>query len=123
MRRYRNIHDEELDRLGAVREWDETAARSLRPDTELLWVHNRRQKYTSLDKNDERLIRTVRIVKIDDYNITTNFGKYALETGRNVHDACGCMRFCDCYGRLYLYNDLLTMHAAPLQAAIPAEAQ
>ena len=122
MRRYRNISDEELDRLGAVREWDEAIARALQPDTELLWVHNRRQKYTSLDKNDARLIRSVRIVKIDDYNITTNFGKYALETGRNVHDACGCMRFCDCYGRLYIFSDLLRARAKPAHSTLAAEA-
>ena len=122
MRRYRNISDEELLGLGAVREWDETAARSLHPGAELLWVHNRRQKYTSLDRNDERLIRTVSIVKVDAYNITTNFGKYALETGRNVHDACGCMRFCDCYGRLYLYDSLLRAQAEPAHGTLAAEA-
>jgi hypothetical protein len=101
MRRYRNITDEELEHLGASREWDAAHARSLEPEGELLWVHNRRRKYTSLDMNDERLIRRVKVVKIDGYDITTDFGKYSLETGINVHDACGCMRFCDCYGRLY----------------------
>jgi hypothetical protein len=101
MRRYRNITDEELKRLGARREWHSGSARKLAPESELLWVHNRRRKYTSLDMNDERLIRRVKVLKIDDFDITTNFGKYSLETGVNVHDACGCMRFCDCYGRLY----------------------
>jgi hypothetical protein len=101
MRRYRNITDDELEHLGALREWDAAAARGLAPGSELLWVHNRRRKFTSLDPSDERLLRRVRVVKIDDYDITTNFGKYAIETGKNVHDACGCMRFCDCYGRLY----------------------
>jgi hypothetical protein len=102
MRRYRNITDEELEHLGATREWNAEKARSLRPESELLWVHNRRQKFSAVDSDDTRLLRRVRVLKIDDYDITTNFGKYALETGRNVHDACGCMRFCDCYGRLYL---------------------
>jgi hypothetical protein len=102
MRRYRNITDEELERLGATREWDAEKARALRPDHELLWVHNRRQKFSAVNPDDMRLLRRVKVLKIDDYDITTNFGKYAVETGRNVHDACGCMRFCDCYGRLYL---------------------
>ncbi len=107
MRKYRNISEEELSSLGAVREWDETTARTLTPETQLLWVHNRRQKYTSLDRNDDRLIRMVKITKVDDYDISTDFGKYSVETGRNVHDACGCMRFCDCYGRLYLSKEIL----------------
>lgn len=106
MRRYRNITEDELSELGAVREWNGSIARTLTPDTQLLWVHNRRQKYTSLEPGDERLLRKVTILKIDDYDITTNFGKYSLETGKNVHDACGCMRFCDCYGRLYLPKEL-----------------
>jgi hypothetical protein len=102
MRRYRNITDEELGDLGAIRAWDGSAARSLRPGDTLLWVHNRRQKFTSIPQDDTRLIRNVTILKVDAYDLTTNFGKYSLATGRNVHDACGCMRFCDCYGRLYL---------------------
>ena len=101
-KKHRNITDTELSELGVIREWNESNARTLQPETKLLWVHNRRKKYTSIDQNDNRLIRTVTIIKIDDYDITTDFGKYSLETGRNVHGACGCMRFCDCYGRLYL---------------------
>ena len=102
MRNYRNITDEELSALGVTREWDAQQARALAMQSELLWVHNRRQKFTSLELNDERLIRHVTVLGINDYDITTNFGRYSLENGRNVHDACGCMRFCDCYGRLYL---------------------
>ena len=102
MRRYRNITDEELTQLGADREWDAERARSLQPEQELLWVHNRRQKFSSLEPADARLLRRVRVLKIDAFDITTNFGKYSLETGCNVHEACGCTRFCDCYGRLYL---------------------
>ncbi len=103
MRRYRNITDEELSDLGATREWDALRARSLlAPEGELLWVHNRRQKFSSIEPADARLLRRVKILKIDAYDITTDFGRYSLDTGRNVHDACGCMRFCDCYGRLYL---------------------
>jgi len=102
MRPQRNITDAELSRLKCIREWDESTARTLQPIGKLLWVHNRRRKYTSLDENDSALIKMVDILKIDNYDITTDFGKYSLETGRNVHDPCGCKRFCDCYGRLYL---------------------
>ena len=102
VKKVRNITDEELTQLGAVREWDYAIAQNLKPDTQLLWVHNRRKKHTSIEQDDPRLIRSVKITKIDAHDITTDFGKYSLETGRNIHEACGCMRFCDCYGRLYL---------------------
>lgn len=102
MRPYRNITDEELSFLGAVRDWNSDIAKTLAENSGLLWVHNRRKKFTSLDQADERLIRRVNVLKIDQYDITTNFGRYSLENGKNVHNACGCMRFCDCYGRLYL---------------------
>ncbi len=102
MRPYRNITDEELFSLGALREWNSDIAKALPQNSELLWVHNRRKKFTSIAQHDDRLVRRVNIVKIDQYDITTNFGRYSLENGNNVHDACGCKRFCDCYGRLYL---------------------
>lgn len=102
MRPYRNITDEELSFLGAVRDWNSAIAKTLTENSELLWIHNRRKKFTSLEQTDKRLIRRVNVLNIDQYDITTNFGRYSLETGRNVHDACGCMRFCDCYGRHYL---------------------
>jgi len=104
MRKIRNVSDEELTTLKALRQWDEHAAKTLQPDSELLWIHNRRRQYTSLQQDDTRLIRTVKIKRVDAYEITTDFGKYAIESGRNVHTACGCMRFCDCYGRLYLFS-------------------
>ena len=104
MRPYRNITDGELSALGAIREWDAERAKTLTLQSELLWVHNRRRKFSSLRQDDERLIRRVTILNITDFDITTNFGRYALQTGRNVHEACGCKRHCDCYGRLYLLN-------------------
>lgn len=104
MRPYRNITDEELSRLGAIREWDAERAGALTIQSEMLWVHNRRRKFSSLQQDDGRLIRRVTILGITDFDITTNFGRYALQTGRNVHEACGCKRYCDCYGRLYLLN-------------------
>lgn len=108
MRKYRNITDIELTELGVMREWDVSVANALQPGASLLWVHNYRKRYNQ-KLHDQCLIRTVEIVKIDNYDITTNFGKYSLQTGRNVHNACGCMRFCDCYGRLYLPQDLYTV--------------
>lgn len=101
----RNITDEELSQLGAVRDWNEDIAKTLTINNKLLWVHNRRKKFTSLEQDDRRLIKRVNILGFNNCDIKTDFGDYSLESGKNVHDACGCLRFCDCYGRLYLLND------------------
>lgn len=102
MKKYRYISEEELIHHGVNRQWDAEVLRTLQPGTSLLWVHTKRQHYTSLSPNDERLIRKINVVKIDEHHITTDFGKYTLDTGKNVHAACGCKRFCDCYGQLFL---------------------
>jgi len=102
MRTHRNITDEELSDLGVIRDWDADIARTLTPQSTLLWVHNRRKKFTSIDQNDERLVRHLKVVHINDYDIKTDYGSYSLDSGKNIYDACGCKRFCDCYGRLYL---------------------
>lgn len=104
MRTYRNITDEELSLLGAVRDWNADIAKTLSLGSELLWVHNRRKKFTSIDQDDERLVKRVNILGFNNCDIKTDFGDYSLESGTNAHDACGCLRFCDCYGRLYLLH-------------------
>ena len=103
MRRYRNITDEELSALGAVREWSADRARELPLKSELLWVHNRRKKLSALQGDNDSLIRRVTVLDITARDIITNFGRYAVETGRNVHKAY-YMQYFDCYGRLYLLN-------------------
>ena len=103
MRPYRNITDEELSRLGAIREWDADRARMLTLQSELLWVHNRRKKLSALQGDNNSLIRRVTVLDITDRDIITNFGRYALQTGRNVHKAY-YMQYFDCYGRLYFLN-------------------
>ena len=108
MRKYRNITDNELAELGVVREWKESIVNSLRPGTKLLWVHHHRKQYTQQNNNDQCFIRTVEIVKIDENHIITNFGKYSLQSGMNVHRTYRSIRPCDCYGRLYLPKHLYT---------------
>ena len=92
MRPYRNISDEELASLGAVREWDADSAKRLHPDSELLWVHQLHQKAAEAS----RRVRRVKVLEVDDSAIMTNFGRYSLETGRNVNADSSCS------GRLYL---------------------
>jgi hypothetical protein len=106
MRKYRNITDSELTKLGVVREWDASIARTLSPGAKLLWIHHHRKQYPLQDNNDRCFIRSVEIIKVGNDDITTNFGKYSLETGRNIHKTYRSIGSCDCYGRLYLPKNL-----------------
>ncbi len=104
MRPYRNISDTELETLGALREWDQEQARNLCVPTQAVWVHSLREKHHRLDPFDPCLVRTVTILRIQGDVIKTDFGSYFVQTGKNVFYACGCKRFCDCYGQLYLLS-------------------
>ena len=105
MRPYRNISDSELEILGALREWDTQSVRSLPVPSPILWVHSGREKYHRLDPMDECLVKTITIERIQGDVIKTNFGSYSIETGKNIYYSCGCKKFCDCYGQLYLLKD------------------
>lgn len=102
MRRYRNISDQELKSLGALIEWDTQKVLSASLPFEVLWVHTTREKFHRLDPLDTRLIKRLTVTVIQGNVLKTNFGSYALSTGKNIFQACGCKRFCDCYGQLYL---------------------
>ncbi len=104
MRPYRNISDAELETLGAVREWDPSALLSMPLPARVLWVHTAREKHAGLHPHDERLVRTLTVLEIRAEVIRTDFGSYALATGKNMFFPCGCKRFCDCFGQLYLLN-------------------
>lgn len=102
MRPYRNISDEELKALGALREWEAQRVLSESAPFEVLWVHTTREKFHRLDPLDTRLVKRLTVTRIQGEVLKTNFGSYALSTGKNIFQACGCKRFCDCYGQLYL---------------------
>lgn len=102
MRPYRNISDSELSNLGATREWDAEIAASLSAASPILWVHSAREKFHRLDPMDSCLVKTITIERIQGDVIKTNFGSYSIETGKNIYYSCGCKKFCDCYGQLYL---------------------
>lgn len=95
--------DAEVMAFGILPEWDEQTARKLRKGDRLLWVHTKRSRYSSLDPADEKLLKRVTVTGETDELILTDFGKYRFRDGRNHFEACGCKRFCDCYGRLYLF--------------------
>lgn len=105
MRPYRNISDSELETLGASREWDVEFLRSITVPAPVLWVHSAREKHHRLDPMDPCLVKTITIERIQGDVIKTNFGSYALDTGKNIFYSCGCKKFCDCYGQLYLIKE------------------
>jgi hypothetical protein len=102
MRPYRNISDSELECLGASRAWNSEIARTINVPSTILWVHSAREKFHRLDPMDSCLVKTITIERIQGDVIKTNFGSYSLDTGKNLFYACGCKKFCDCYGQLYL---------------------
>lgn len=102
MRPYRNISDAELENLEAIRVWDSQKALALHLPAKILWVHSTRDKYHRLDPMDTCLVKIITLLRIQGDVIKTDFGSYALATGKNLYYACGCKHFCDCYGQLYL---------------------
>jgi len=105
MRPYRNVSDSELEALGAVREWNKEALLSLPLPAKILWIHSSREKFHRLDPHDSCLIRVITIQRIQGDVIKTDFGSYSLQTGKNLFYACGCKKFCDCYGQLYILKN------------------
>ena len=105
MRPYRNISDSELEYLGATREWDVEYLRSLSVPSSILWVHSTREKFHKLDPMDSCLVKKITILRIQGDVIKTDFGSYSIETGKNIYYSCGCKKFCDCYGQLYLLKE------------------
>lgn len=110
MRPYRNISDSELEQLGALREWNSQSVRSLTVPSLILWVHSTREKFHRLDPMDSCLVKTIIIERIQGDVIKTNFGSYSIDTGKNIFYSCGCKKYCDCYGQLYLLKE---SHALP----------
>jgi hypothetical protein len=108
MRPYRNISDNDLEILRATRLWDCEKVLTLHLPASILWVHSSREKFHRLDPMDSCLVKTITIERIHGGVIKTNFGSYSVETGKNLYYSCGCKKFCDCYGQLYLLKD---MHA------------
>ena len=94
---------EEIEAFRILPEWDETAGRKIQKGDTLLWIHTKRAHYSSIPKDDERFVKTLTVSGLTDELILTDFGKYRLKDGKNHFEACGCKRFCDCYGRLYLF--------------------
>lgn len=105
MRPYRNITDSELEAFGAVREWDKEYLLTITLPAKILWIHSSREKFHRLDPHDPCLVRHITIQKIQGDVLKTDFGSYSLQTGKNLFYACGCKKFCDCYGQLYLLKN------------------
>lgn len=105
MRPYRNISDSELASFGAVREWNSRVAASITTPASVLWVHSTREKFHRIEPMDSCLVKKITILRIQGDVIKTDFGSYSIETGKNIYYSCGCKKFCDCYGQLYLLKE------------------
>lgn len=71
---------------------------NIRPGDTLLWRHRDADALKSLAKSPRQLERSIVVEAICDEYLTTNFGHYSLQDGRNITPPCGCNRFCSCYG-------------------------
>ena len=79
--------------------WDASKVSELKVGDTLIWRHKKYNDYVGKVEED-KLIKSVTVKAINDIEIKTDFGDYNIKTGRNTFEACGCKRFCDCYGVL-----------------------
>lgn len=84
--------------------WDAALASKLQPGDTLLWIHTKRSRFPEMEENDPKLQRIVTIKSIQGSTLKTDFGNYKIEDGKNTEIACGCKRFCDCYGNVHLLH-------------------
>ena len=82
--------------------WDEKKGRTLKEGDTVVWIHDKRHLFPHLSPEHPSLVKKIMIVEIQGDVLRTDFGNYDVSDGKHIFDACGCDRFCDCYGRLYL---------------------
>lgn len=67
----------------------------------LIWKHIKYDEFVNKHKI-EKIYKKVTVRFTTEEFIKTDFGTYDIKTGKNQFEACGCNRFCDCYGKVYL---------------------
>ena len=82
--------------------WNEMQGRALKAGDVVIWIHDKRHLFPHLKPEHPSLIKTITITEVQGDVLRTDFGNYDVHDGRHLFEACGCDRFCDCYGRLYL---------------------
>lgn len=102
MRSYRNINCSELVERGVEPDWNPPRPEDMTLPMKALWVNRYRDK-ADRGVEDRRLIREVTIKSIREGIIETDFGTYALSTGRSIAFTNGIVRN-SCQGRLYLLS-------------------
>lgn len=78
-----------------------TDAASLNKGDSLVWKH---KDYDSLKgtTKEENILKEVVVESVYPDLIRTEVGHFTTKNGKKDKKACGCDRFCSCYGRVYV---------------------
>jgi hypothetical protein len=66
----------------------------------LCWQHRNADELKDFAKSPEQLARIVKVTAVFERYIKTDDGDYFIHNGCNVDAACGCNRFCNCWGKV-----------------------
>lgn len=66
----------------------------------LLWRHRHAKELADQATSPAQLQRYVTVKAVFEDYVKTDFGDYFCSNGLSVHTACGCKRFCDCWGEV-----------------------
>lgn len=100
MRPYINLSESEQNRFNIDVCWNPDKIEQLILPTPLIWVHTLHRK----NSKDTNTIKTIILLNIKNNRLTTDFGTYALENGKNIRSFSGIHSTDDCHGRLYLFK-------------------
>ena len=79
---------------------DKMTLSNIKAGDRLRWRHRNAQELMDVAKNPEQLERIVTVKVVFEHYLKTDFGDYFITTGCNVDPACGCKRFCNCWGKV-----------------------
>jgi hypothetical protein len=72
---------------------------------QLLWQHRQAKDLQEQAKYPEQLRRFVTVTAVFADYIKTDFGDYLIRSGFNTDAACGCKRFCNCWGEVLMLEN------------------
>jgi hypothetical protein len=84
---------------------------------QLLWRHRRAKELQDQATHPEQLQRIIRVTAVYEDYIKTTFGDYLRCNGLNTDAACGCKRFCDCFGQVEIIDTAISNRGNKIQNA------